>query len=195
MRLTDVYAAEDDPYCFDGTTVLRNKFGIRDADTLSALETELAMARADEPLPDGRMDVGHFLSVHYHLFQDVYDWAGQPRTVRTSKGTSNFCYPEHIEAQLEILFRQLRKDGLLVGFSKSDFARKAAEFLATLNVIHAFREGNGRAQLSFMILLAQEAGHPFDMQRLEPQGFLQAMIASFHGNEDPLARLLEDIAS
>lgn len=190
-----MYAAEDDPYCYPGTLVLRNKFAIRDADTLSALETELAMARADEPLPDGCMDVGHFLSVHHHLFQDVYDWAGQPRTVRTSKGSSHFCYPEQIEAQLEILFRQLGKDELLVRLSKSDFARKAAEFLATLNVIHAFREGNGRAQLSFMILLAQEAGHPLNVQWLEPRSFLQAMIGSFHGDEDPLARLLEEIAT
>jgi len=189
-----VYAAEDDPYCYPGTLVLRNMFEIREAATLSALETEMAMARADEPLPDGRMDVSHFLSVHHHLFQDIYDWAGQPRTVRTSKGISHFCYPEQIEPQLGILFRQLNTDELLAGLSKSEFSRKAAEFLATLNFIHAFREGNGRAQLSFMFLLAQEAGHPFDLQRLEPQPFLQAMIASFHGDEGPLAKLLEDIA-
>lgn len=189
-----MYATEDDPYCYPGTGILKNKFGIRDQEQLSALETELAMVRADEPLPEGRLNVPHFLAVHHHLFQDLYDWAGVPRTVRTWKGNSHFCYPEHIEAQLAQAFSKLASNNYFTAMSKQAFSDNAAEFLATLNVIHAFREGNGRAQLSYMVLLAREAGYELDVSRIDPGVFLDAMILSFHGNEVPLSCILFEIA-
>ena len=64
---------------------------------------------------------------------------------------------------------------------------RSAHFLAEINAIHAFRDGNGRVQLVFMARLAAEAGHPLRLERLRRQGFLAAMIASFHGDERPLA--------
>jgi cell filamentation protein len=62
----------------------------------------------------------------------------------------------------------------------------ATHFLATLNAIHRFREGNGRTQISFLTLLADRAGHPVNLDRLAPERFLNAMIESFHGDEQPL---------
>ena len=53
--------------------------------------------------------------------------------------------------------------------------------------IHPFRDGNGRAQLAFLTLLAEHAGHPFDLEQLDPPAFLAAIILSFHGNEHALA--------
>ena len=50
--------------------------------------------RADEALPGGRLAVPHYKAIHRHLFQDVYAWAGQYRTVRIAKDGSAFCYPE-----------------------------------------------------------------------------------------------------
>jgi cell filamentation protein len=55
-----------------------------------------------------------------------------------------------------------------------------------LNAIHAFREGNGRTQLSFFSLLADRAGHPVDLEKLDPGAMLNAMIASFDGDETEL---------
>lgn len=188
-----MYAAENDPYCYPGTTVLRNLLGIKDAVVLEEIETELTTARADEPLPSGLLDADHYRAIHHHLFQDVYEWAGQIRTVRTSKGASHFCYPEYIEAELGKLFAGLAAADHLVGRTPEAFAAAAAEFLATLNVIHAFREGNGRAQLSFMLLLAETAGHPLHMERLDPAAWLDAMIASFGNDEEPLAQILREL--
>jgi cell filamentation protein len=74
-----VYAVEDDPYCYPGTTVLRNVFDIRDGRVLEDLESELTTARADEHLPEGALDETHFRAVHFHLFQDLYEWAGERR--------------------------------------------------------------------------------------------------------------------
>jgi cell filamentation protein len=76
------------------------------------------------------------------------------------------------------------------GLSARKFADAAAHFLAELNAIHPFREGNGRSQLSFLILLAERAGHPFDLAKMDPPGIMQAVIASFNGAEKPLADLI-----
>jgi cell filamentation protein len=94
-----MYAATDDPYCYPGSAVLRNKLDIRDAAALEAFEEEVTRERAAEPLPAGKLSVTHFRAIHRHLFQDVYTWAGGLRTVRMSKGGSMFAYPEHIPDQ------------------------------------------------------------------------------------------------
>ena len=75
------------------------------------------------------------------------------------------------------------------------FAIAAAHFLADLNAIHAFRDGNGRVQLAFMSLLAFQAGHVLEISRVRREPFLQAMIASFNGDEGPLAAELLQLAS
>ncbi len=84
------------------------------------------------------------------------------------------------------MFENLRWSKVLRRQDRAGFAAGAAHFLADLNAIHAFRDGNGRAQLAFVALLAAQAGHPLDLERLDPAAFLSAMIASFHGNEELL---------
>jgi cell filamentation protein len=153
-----MYDAVADDYCYPGTTVLKNKLDLTDADELANFEAEVSDARADEEAPVGDLDYDHFKALHHHLFQDVYDWAGEARTVRISKDDSMFCYPENIESEATKLFAKLKADEFLQGLSSKDFAKQAAHFLAELNAIHAFREGNGRAQLSFFLLLADQAG-------------------------------------
>jgi cell filamentation protein len=63
-----------------------------------------------------------------------------------------------------------------------------------LNAIHPFREGNGRAQTIFLALLADRAGHPLDLDKLEPKKFLAVMVSSFKGNERPLAHEIARLA-
>src|SRR5256712_8933224 len=74
-----------------------------------------------------------------------------------------------------------------------DFAEKAAHFLAELNAIHAFREGNGRSQLTFFDMLADHAGYPLILDKFEPTKMLDAMIASFGGDEHKLAAIIEGL--
>jgi cell filamentation protein len=118
----------------------------------------------------------------------VYPWAGAFRTVRLGKGGSAFCYPEHIGREMRGLFDDLKAKQHLRGLSSDEFAREAASFLAMLNAIHPFREGNGRTQMSFLALLATWAGHPLDLERLDPEPFLTSMIESFQGDTGALAR-------
>jgi cell filamentation protein len=188
-----MYDAIDDPYTYEKSTVLINKLDLTNQQELDDFEAEISSARAEEPLPEGALDFAHYKAIHHHLFQDVYEWAGNIRTVRMSKGGNPFCFPENIEGQAAILFGDLRAQDYLRNLSRQDFADKAAHFLAELNVIHAFREGNGRSQLTFFTLLADYAGHSLDLSRLDPTAFLNAMIASFDGDEATLAGVVKEL--
>lgn len=185
-----MYDASVDPYCYPGTTILKNIPGLRDQTALEMFEAAMTAQRSDEPLPAGKLTVSHYRAIHHHLFQDVYPWAGKFRLVRLAKSGSAFCYPEYIAREMKELFAGLRSDGYLHGLSAKDFASKAAAFLSTLNAIHPFREGNGRAQLSFLVLLANSASHPLDLGKLHPEAFLDAMVTSFRGDDGPLVLVL-----
>jgi len=184
-------AVDDDPYSYRGLDCLKNRIGLRDPDTLQAFELEMSTLRAEEPLPAGRFGPAHYQRVHRHLFQDVYGWAGRYRTVRTAKGGNWFCFPEYIPAEMEKLFRRLGTPPLKPGASANDFVLAAAEFLGDLNAIHPFREGNGRSQLAFMLLVGLRAGHPLRLQLVKRTPFLHAMIRSFDGDYQPLAEQLD----
>lgn len=97
-----------------------------------------------------------------------------------------FCYPEHIASEMRKLFLDLKNQDLFRGLTPGEFADRAAHFLADLNAIHAFREGNGRTQLVFFTVLALQAGHPLDLDALDPEAFLAAMVKSFRGDEAAL---------
>jgi cell filamentation protein len=185
-----MYETTPDPYCYPGTSVLRNRLGLRNQAELDAFEALITAQRAEEPLPRGRLGYAHYRAIHHHLFQDVFDWAGKPRTIRIAKGDSMFCYPEHIDGEMRKLFTGLRTARFLRGLSAQDFARSAAHLLAEINAVHAFREGNGRTQLTYLTLLAAHAGHPLALERMNPKAMLAAMVASFKGDERALAALI-----
>jgi cell filamentation protein len=180
----------EDPYSYRGTDCLKNKLGLRDAETLQAFELEMSTVRADEPLPAGRFGPTHYRRIHHHLFQDVYRWAGRYRTIATSKGGNLFCRPQFIEREMTRLFGRLNSADLKLASARDTFIRSIAEFLSDLNAIHPFREGNGRCQLAFLHLLALRAGHPLEIERIDPPAFLAAMIRSFAGDIEPLAEQL-----
>jgi cell filamentation protein len=184
------YSSFEDPYCYDNSSVLRNARGITSASELEKFEVAMVSMRLVSALPHGQFDPAHYCAIHHHLFQDVYDWAGEYRTIRIAKGSAMFCYPEHIAEQMEILFGQLPGALFKLGIAPNDFITAVASFLSDLNAIHPFREGNGRTQLTFLFLLGNRAGISLDMTRIRPQEMLSAMIASFDGK---LAALEEEI--
>ncbi|HTN40432.1 MAG TPA: Fic family protein [Asticcacaulis sp.] len=187
------YDAFDDPYVYRGTTVLRNKIGTRDPDILENFELEMTTLRAEEPFPSGKFDAAHYRQVHHHIFQDVYSWAGRYRTVRTAKGGNLFCFPENIPTQLDLILNALDGGAPLENLTMDQFVSAAAELLANLNAVHAFREGNGRCQLSFLALLAARVGHPLKLENIRQEAFLQAMIESFAGKTQSLASELRHL--
>ncbi|RUU49463.1 Fic family protein [Mesorhizobium sp. M2C.T.Ca.TU.002.02.1.1] len=188
-----VYTAETDPLCYPGTTVLRNILDIHDQAELDEFELALFLTRADEAFPAGDLDYPHYLALHRHLFQDVYTWAGEPRAIRIGKGGNWFCYPEYIDAEMHRIFEELSAANHYVGETAEIFAAGAAHILAEINAVHPFREGNGRTQLAFLAMLADNAGYGFDDDQLQRDRVMGAMIDSFSGDEAPLTRLIRDI--
>ncbi len=89
----------------------------------------------------------------------------------------------------------MHKQTYLRGRTQRAFADGAARFMADLNAVHCFREGNGRTQLTFLTLLGTRAGHHFKLERMDPAAMLNAMIQSFHADEQVLARLIEALVA
>jgi cell filamentation protein len=176
------YDSFGDPYCYPGTSVLKNKLDLRDFSELEAFEHESVSAKAEEELPTGMFDPLHYRAIHRHLFGAVYDWAGEYRIVRIAKPGAMFCYPEHIAVQMDLLFASLQRAPFTGGASATEFVQAAARFLGELNAIHPFRDGNGRTQLTFLFLLGERAGHPVDMARVRAEPMMAAMVGSFEGD-------------
>ena len=175
---------QGDPYLYPGTSVLRNLADIRDTNHLNQFESDHFFARLlelhESPI-HGSFDSDHLRHVHQHLFQDVYAWAGEFRTVPIAKGKSFFARPEHIRAELQKLFHQLAGEQYLRGIDSKEFCRRAAHYLGEINALHPFREGNGRAQREFIRELAVEAGYEIAWDLITQDEMFTASVASFHG--------------
>jgi cell filamentation protein len=191
-----MYDSTDDPYCYPRTTVLKNRRNLRSQGELDRFETAITAQRFSEPLPAGKLTEQHYQRVHQHLFRDVYSWAGQYREgVGISKGDSTFCYPEYIPNEMKKLFAGLRRDNFPEEPVRGAVRSEGGEFLANLNAIHPFRDGNGRSQVAFMALVAVAVGHPLRLSRVEPDDFKAAMIRSFKGEEKPLVEQIRRLLS
>ncbi len=178
---------EDDPYLDPRTGVLRNKLGITDANQLDYTEREIATQRAAQGIPAGRFDLRHLRAIHRHLFQDIYDWAGQIRTVEISKGGSQFQFRRFIEAGMADVHRRLIEGHFLKRLPPRAFAQSAGAIMGDVNYVHPFRDGNGRTQLLYLEQLASKAGHRLDLARLDRDGWLAASREAHLGRTQPMA--------
>jgi len=170
---------DHDPYVYRGTNLLKNKADLRDPDALEAFE-RLATADALLTLPeDIPLTSDGYRAIHHHLFRDVYDWAGQDRTVNIQRPGAPFCFVPFIGSSLEKQFTLLASQNNLQGRTPEAFAAEAAEHISELNAIHPFREGNGRTLRAFLEILGNQAGHPVDLSQLSPGDWQDASIAGF----------------
>jgi cell filamentation protein len=181
-----------DPYVYPGTSVLINKLDLQSQSELDRFERLMVAQRLSEPPPAVEIGYEGYKILHHHLFQDVYDWAGQPRTVDISKEGSYFCRAEFIDSEMENRFRLIREEHWLQHLSQADFAERTAEHLGEINAIHPFREGNGRTQQLFLEILAKQAGHMVLRERIAPEAWNRASINSFQGDYNALRDVIRD---
>ena len=134
--------------------------------------------------------MGHLRAIHYHLFQDLYDWAGLLRTVEISKGSEQFQLRRFLETGMADIHRRLERDNFLKGSNAAVFCHKAGEILGDVNYVHPFREGNGRTQLQYLKQLAEQAGHPIDLTRLPAVGRIEASRDAHQTRYEPLSRAI-----
>src|SRR5690606_9124623 len=122
-----------DPYLYPGTETLINKFEIKDAEKLQDLEATLFRLQISEPLPLGDLDYNHLKSIHRHFFGEIYEWAGEERTVDIIKGESHFARKEFITPELNKLFLKLKSDHYLQGLDHSNFCKKLSFYFNEIN--------------------------------------------------------------
>lgn len=186
-----------DPYLDLTTGVLRNRLGITSPAELSRVEADISALRIAqlwrEPLP-GRYDLPHLQAFHRHIFGDLYDWAGQLRTVRIGKGGALFCLPEDLAATGTAIFARLAEADHLRGLDRAEFVDQLVVLLAEINQLHPFREGNGRTQRAFLAQLAREAGYRLDWTRMtDREAHIDAARAAQAGDLGPLRALLDHV--
>lgn len=182
-----------DPYLYSGTEVLRNLLGIKNQGALDKVESTLSFLRAAElrehPVA-GHFDLPHLLQIHARLFGDVYDWAGQVRSVEIRKGHTVFARKLMIESAAGRLFDQLAGENHLRGLDPDQFSQRAGHYLGEINVLHPFREGNGRTQREFMGQLARQAGLRIDWSAASQDEMVRASIDAYNGDYSGLSRLI-----
>jgi cell filamentation protein len=182
----------DDPYVYPGTRILRNKLNIWDAVELDFAERRFSAIRVRQGVPTGDFDLQHLKAIHRHLFQDIFEWAGQIRTVEISKGGSQFQFRQYIETGMADVHRRLMKSDFLRGLEQSVFAAEAGKIIGDVNYVHPFREGNGRTQLLYLKQLAEQAGHALDLTKIEAAGWLAASKEAHRARYDLMGQVIGD---
>ena len=145
---------------------LRNLVGAGNPKDLREREDDLVTARlvglAERPVPQ-TFDLEHLRAVHGRLFGDVYPWAGETRTVDMPRpGSSTFCPWDRIGQEFALVADHLQRRDRFVGLGRAEFVERITRVYDAVNRVHAFREGNGRAQREWLGDLARGAGYRLD---------------------------------
>jgi cell filamentation protein len=170
-------------YFYPGTDVLRNKLGIQDEEELQTAERLLVEQRTRMGCPAGNFDLPHLQAIHHHLFQDVYEWAGELRQVDMFKNELGEYMPrDRIQMGMHDVHRRVVASNILGAADPWEFSAKAAEIIGDTNHAHPFREGNTRTQLQFLKQLGEQTGHDIDLSRIDEAAWSEAKILSGRGS-------------
>lgn len=183
-----------DPYVYPGISVLQNKLGLREQGALDHAERLFVSARllSATSVPQ-TFDYAHFRALHFHMFQDVYDWAGQERTVLISKGHSPFAQPVHISHNSIRILSEFRAAVQSNRHRFSVLPKVLGHFVSEMNAVHPFREGNGRHLRAFLLQAVEQLGCGYDASVMARKRWIHAAIVGFEGNEGPIAELLSEM--
>lgn len=187
----------DSKYCYPNTFILINKLGIKDNKALNKAEREITAMRVSQIKENARkgcFDLKHLQEIHKFIFRDIYTWAGQLRTVNIAKG-NQFCNCMYIESGSKPIFDKLREENYLIGTQPVDICEKLAYYLGEINVIHPFREGNGRAQRVFLESLAQVAGYHVDFTSVSGPEMIEASALAFDCDYRKMENIFESITT
>ncbi|WP_214846306.1 Fic family protein [Exiguobacterium sp. S90] len=186
-----------DPYSQDG--VLKNKFGETNPKKLEILEKRstirgwIKLQNELMATPNLKLDPALIKKIHKNLFEDVYDWAGEYRTVNIVKGKTMFANALYVPAALEDLVTRLNRDITSKSITTNNISDKLAYYYSELNMIHPFREGNGRTQKIFIEKVADKLGYSLQLEKVDSKKLLEVTIESVNGTGRPLKKVFEEV--
>lgn len=181
--------------CYEGTTCLINKFDIKDDKKLAEIEADITLAKAailESQSPKLPLDFEYYKYIHRFLFEDIYEWAGKLRTVNISKKGTSFCPVEELEDLCVKCFKRLKRNNYFLNLSKNEFVNEIVDFYITTNMLHPFREGNGRTQRIFISKLIHYNGYKFEFSNIDSDELMQATISAAHGVSDGLIEIFSE---
>lgn len=186
----------DKEYCYPNSNILINKLNIKTHDELVAAEreiTSLKIAVAKSQPIEGNFDLEHLKKIHEFIFEDIYSWAGCLRHVNISKG-NQFCLADNLEMYGNNIFDKLKADNYLIYYQGS-VPHALAYYLSEINVLHPFREGNGRTQRLFIEYLAKNAGYSVDFSNVSAKEMIVASAESFACEYDKINEMFDRITT
>lgn len=141
-------------YCYPNTDILINKLNIKNSEELDKVEKSLTLLRLTHLQMYGlnipfSFKVEYYLAIHHYIFQDLYSFAGDIRGENITKGNTPFCRPEFIFNYLNETLKQMEKD-LYKLKDRESIVKYLAYYYQEVNIIHPFREGNGRVLREFL---------------------------------------------
>ncbi len=182
--MTSKYQLVNSKFYYKDSDVSRNKFNIKDTQTIHEIEKELLEEAYaiffNELNEDTRFNEEYFISLHKRTFESLYDWAGLYRDFNMAKGESRFCQGEFIKNSSQKIFAELANDNYLKDYAtkpKSEFAKKLAYYKCELNALHPFYELNGRVTRMFIDMIAAYNGYQFiDYSHITSNEYIDAAI-------------------
>ena len=153
---------------------VENKLGLTSSADLAREEERLSKKKAVELFENGMLDTlpaGKFSTlqaIHKYLFEDIYDFAGELRTVNLAKGNFRFAPLMYLEAALANIDKM----------PQSTFDEIIEKYVE-MNIAHPFREGNGRSMRIWLdLMLKKELGQVIDWSKVDKEAYLMAMERS-----------------
>ncbi|WPK54085.1 Fic/DOC family protein [Vibrio fluvialis] len=191
----DKYGVGQDPYCYKGTATLRNKLGIKDPVELEKAEKDFSFYALEHVIEfEGPpYNLAYLCNIHRQLFEHVYDWAGKVRHVKITKKRTEFCIPERVIPEAERCFRKLADSNNFLDLEFDDFIEAIAHLYSDINVVHPFREGNGRAQRILFEHIALYNGYHFDWNVIDKAEWIDANEAGYFGDDAKLVNIFRAI--
>lgn len=177
----DVYTTTQSIYCYPDSNVLKNKLNIRDNKLLKTAEEEITLIKQMELLKNpikGNFTKAHLISIHKFIFEDIYPFAGKIRREQISKADTLFYPPNLIDRELDKVFAKIKEKNMLRETDEEKIFDNLAYVMAELNIIHPFREGNGRSIREFIRLMAKRMGYNLNWGNVDKEELLEASILS-----------------
>ena len=189
----DVYTTTQSIYCYPDSNVLKNKLNIRDNKLLKTAEEEITLIKQMELLKNpikGNFSKAHLMNIHKFIFEDIYSFAGKIRREQISKADTMFYPPNLIDRELDKVFAKIKEKNMLKETDEEKVFDNLAYVMAELNIIHPFREGNGRSIREFIRLMAKRMGYDLNWGNVDKEELLEASILSVD-NYKVLIKILE----
>ena len=189
----DVYTTTQSIYCYPDSNILKNKLNIRDNKLLKTAEEEITLIKQMELLKNpikGNFSKAHLMNIHKFIFEDIYSFAGKIRREQISKADTMFYPPNLIDRELDKVFAKIKEKNMLRETDEEKVFDNLAYVMAELNIIHPFREGNGRSIREFIRLMAKRMGYDLNWGNVERDELLESSILSVDDSK-VLIRVLE----